>query len=115
MADVNKIQIDLSEYDIVSKGMPSGGASGYVLKKASASDYDTEWAEEDIGSVFPEGGTTGQVLAKKSNATDDVEWKDNTSLPTGGAAGFALVKNSSTNYDVKWARTSLLIHVTENQ
>ena len=115
MADVNKIQIDLSEYDIVSKGMPSGGEAGMFLKKSSSADYDTEWANQEVGSVFPSGGSKGQILAKKSAADDDVEWITNNALPSGGASGLALVKNTQTNYDVKWARTSLLIHVTEVQ
>lgn len=45
MADISKIQIDGTTNDIVSKGMPSGGTAGQVLKKASGTSYDTEWAD----------------------------------------------------------------------
>jgi len=115
MAEIRKVQIDNAEYDVVGKGMPSGGTTGQVLKKTSAADYATEWADEDIGSVFPDGGTTGQVLAKASDDDGDVEWLDisDSVLPSGGAKGQALVKSSGTDFDTEWQNTSLHITVTD--
>ena len=52
-------------------GVPTGGTSGQVLKKASSTDYDTEWG---VVEALPTGGTTGQVLAKKTNSNYDTEW-----------------------------------------
>ena len=54
-------------------GVPSGGTTGQVLKKASNTNYDTEWGSVE---ALPTGGTTGQVLAKASNTSYDVEWVD---------------------------------------
>ena len=114
MADIKKIEIDGTSYDIVGKGMPAGGSTGKVLKKKSGTDYDTEWADETLDeNPLPSGGTTGQILKKHSGTDYDVEWGDNSAIPSGGLAGRALVKNSSTNYDASWQRTSLLIHVAD--
>lgn len=40
------------------EGVPSGGAGGQTLRKASAGDYDTEWVT-DVTSVF---GRTGGIV-----------------------------------------------------
>ena len=40
-------------------GVPSGGSTGQVLKKASATNYDTYWAVE--GGGVPYSGATGDV------------------------------------------------------
>jgi hypothetical protein len=50
---------------------PSGGATGQVLAKASAADYDAEWVTQ---GVLPANGTAGQVLAKASATDYDAEW-----------------------------------------
>lgn len=55
------------------EGVATGGTTGQVLTKVSATDYDTAWADA-TGSSLPAGGTTGQVLAKASDADDDVAW-----------------------------------------
>ena len=102
MAEIRKVEIDGVSYDIVGQGMPSGGSTGKVLKKASGNDYDTEWADE-TGSDVPSGGTTGQVLTKASNDDGDVEWATKHEIPTGGASGQVLKKSSGTDYDVEWA------------
>jgi hypothetical protein len=61
--------------------VPTGGATGEALVKASGSDYDTEWAE--IPNPVPTGGTTGQVLAKASATDYDTDW---VMPPTAGLA-----------------------------
>ena len=53
-------------------GVPTGGTTGQVLKKASSTDYDTEWGSVE---ALPTGGTTGQVLSKTSNSDYDVGWE----------------------------------------
>ena len=54
-------------------GIPSGGQVGQVLKKKTATDYDTEW--DDDGGL-PSGGTKGQVIRKNSSTQGDVSWSD---------------------------------------
>lgn len=44
-------------------GVPAGGATGHVLRKASAADYDTEWAAPSGGGGSP-GGVEGSVQVK---------------------------------------------------
>ena len=46
------------------QGVPTGGTTGQVLKKASATDYDTEWADESGG-----GGISRTVLADPATST----------------------------------------------
>lgn len=47
-------------------GVPTGGATGKVLKKASNADYDTEWADDNAGTSAVWGAITGTL----SNQTD---------------------------------------------
>lgn len=54
--------------------IPSGGAKDAVLKKKSATDYDTEWG--DAPGALPSGGTAGKFLRKKSSTNYDAEWAD---------------------------------------
>lgn len=53
--------------------LPSGGSSGDVLAKSSASDYAVTW--KSIHGI-PAGGTTGQYLRKSNNNDYVVEWND---------------------------------------
>lgn len=88
--------------------VPDGGTTGQVLKKASNTDGDVEWAADEVGEFgtpVPDGGTTGQLLAKNSNSNGDVEWV-NDSVPAGGTTGQALVKVSNTDRDVGWSTVS---------
>lgn len=62
-------------------GLPSGGAVGQMLYKASTEDYDLEWGDEPDG--LPAGGTQGQVLTKNSSTDGDVSWQ----TPTAGGVG----------------------------
>lgn len=50
--------------------IPVGGGTGYVLRKASDDDFDTEWAPSGV----PAGGTTGAYLRKSSGADYDADW-----------------------------------------
>ena len=34
-----------------AEAMPTGGTAGQVLAKASATDYDTEWADVDLSNI----------------------------------------------------------------
>lgn len=64
-------------------GLPTGGATGQVARKKSATDYDTEWTSTH---ELPAGGTTNQVLVKNSNTDYDVKWA-NQSGGGGGGSG----------------------------
>lgn len=55
-------------------GVPTGGAIGQLLAKASAADYDDHWIDPPVS--LPAGGTTGQALLKASATDLDVEWGD---------------------------------------
>ena len=70
-------------------GVPAGGASGQVLAKASATDFDDHWIDPPVS--LPLGGTTGQVLAKASNTDLDVTWADG---GTGGGSGTPAIYDS---------------------
>lgn len=43
-------------------GVPTGGTAGQVLKKASVTDYDTEWGNEPTAPVQSVNGQTGAVV-----------------------------------------------------
>lgn len=61
-----------------SAQVPTGGTSGQVLAKKSATDYDLKWVDQSAGGDthgIPAGGIYGQVLTKKSSADFDAEWK----------------------------------------
>ena len=58
--------------------LPSGGTTGQVLAKSSATDGDATWQS----TIIPSGGTADQVLAKASATSYDVEWQ----TAGGGAA-----------------------------
>jgi len=57
--------VDTSEAE---NGVPTGGATGQVLAKASATDYDTEWVTPEGGDVDSVNGQTGVVVLD----TDDI-------------------------------------------
>lgn len=86
-------------------GVPSGGTTGQILKKASATDYDFEWANQQAVNGIPAGGSAGQALVKNSNSDYDAGWGNiaGGAVPAGGDAAQVLVKQSSTDYDTTWA------------
>lgn len=93
--------------EVADNGIPTGGTTGQVLKKSSASDLDVEWGSSDAAANgIPAGGTTGQIPAKASDADYDVAWTNAPSasngLPTGGTAGQVLKKKSAADYDADW-------------
>ena len=53
-------------------GIPAGGTTGQVLKKASGNDYDTTWADiqlalDNLSDVDTAGAANGQVLGYDSS------------------------------------------------
>jgi hypothetical protein len=75
MADPVYVTVTSSGVTVtVAPSTPSGGTTGQVLTKNSASDYDVAWvAPQQVGGV-PTGGSTGQVLTKNSNTSYDTAW-----------------------------------------
>lgn len=64
------------------QGVPSGGTTGQVLKKASNTAYDTEWADESGGIDSTTGGDTN--FSTVSNiVTTTADSPDASSLPEG--------------------------------
>ena len=70
-------------------GIPSGGTSGQVLSKSSATDYDAGWS--DVNQV-PSDGTQNQVLTK---GADGYGWSDVNAVPSDGTQGQVLTKGAS--------------------
>ena len=70
---------------IVARLLPSGGASGEVLKKSSASDYDVDWSADESGSgglatvasdaTLTGDGSAGDPLAVANPFSDADETK----------------------------------------
>lgn len=56
--------------------LPLGGGEGYVLAKASSSDFDTQWLNNGV----PAGGNANEVLAKFSADDYDTQWINSGSL-----------------------------------
>ncbi|MGH3478340.1 MAG: hypothetical protein ACRDQD_16065 [Nocardioidaceae bacterium] len=81
---------------VIVQGIPTGGADGQFLAKASALSYDTEWVDPPAGGgggsttldgltdVSTAGATSGQVL--KYNGT---QWVPGTDLVGGGGGSTA--------------------------
>lgn len=63
--------------EIPELSLPAGGGEGFVLTKASNSDFDYEWQNRGL----PTGGATGFVLAKLSADDFDVGWIATPSTP----------------------------------
>lgn len=83
-------------------GVPQGGTAGQYLKKASSTDYDTEWGDVE---ALPSGGNNGDVLTK---ATTGPMWAAPVQeLPaiSSGDAGKVLSVNSGET-GVEWATPS---------
>lgn len=53
-------------------GIPSGGSTGQILQKTSATNYEAGWV---TGYLIPTGGGAGQVLTKDTSTAGDVSWK----------------------------------------
>jgi hypothetical protein len=81
--------------------LPVGGSTGYLLAKSSSADFVADWIEPP--TPLPPSGGTGYLLAKASEVSYDYEWiAPPNSLPPSGATGYVLTKNSSDSYDVAW-------------
>lgn len=84
-------------------GLPAGGATGEVLTKASATDYDATWsAAPAAANGLPTGGTSGQLLVKNTATNYDASFTTVGTVPVGGTLFQSLVKASGTDYDVTW-------------
>lgn len=56
------------------EGVPEGGAAGYVLKKKSDNDYDTEWAKESGIVDYNDLINKPIIPSKTSELTNDNEY-----------------------------------------
>ena len=78
-----------------NRKIPSGGTTGQVLKKDTATDYDTSWQDDQAGSG---GGLTESQVDTRVNTLVP----ENRRVPSGGSTGQVLKKDTGTNYDVSW-------------
>jgi hypothetical protein len=91
-------------------GVPAGGETGQVLRRASGPDYTTEWvtlsgsggpvAAADVTFTGPIGGV------EQENVEAALEALDSKGLPTGGQTGYILAKLSGDDYDTEWILSS---------
>ncbi len=65
-------------FDLPALTIPVGGGEGYVLSKASDTDYDMQWQNRGM----PAGGSTGEVLTKVSGDDFDTDWGTASFVPT---------------------------------
>lgn len=99
---------------VIVQGIPTGGATGQVLRKKTSTDYDTEWADptggggggattlDGLTDVTTAGVTTGQVL--KYNGT---EWAPGTDLSGGGGGTWGSITGTlSSQTDLQTALDS---------
>ena len=77
------------------QGEPTGGTTGQVLKKQSATDFDTAWQNESVGDPSP-------LTTKGDLYTFDT---DNQRLPV-GSTGQVLKANPATATGLEWAAES---------
>lgn len=85
--------------EMPTASLPTGGATGYNLRKASSTDFDYYW-----GPPLPVGGQTGYYLAKTSSTDFACDWiEPPTALPPSGGTGYVLWKASDASYDWEWA------------
>ena len=75
---------------IVARLLPSGGASGQVLKKSSASDYDVGWSADESGGGGNGNGNGGGTVRKTARQSTFTPSKAATAITTGGTVGIDL-------------------------
>jgi len=66
-------------YAPLASAVPTGGTTGQVLAKTSASNYALAWQTPASGNApngLPTGGTAGQVLVKNSSVDYDDSWQN---------------------------------------
>ncbi len=64
-------------FDLPALTIPVGGGEGYVLSKASDTDYDMQWQNRGV----PAGGSAGEVLTKASGDDFDFEFSSASFVP----------------------------------
>ena len=73
---------------VVDDGLPTGGVTGDMLVKSSATDYDAQWVEG-----IPTGGAAGQILSKATTTNYDMQWIDQPTV--GSPSTISYVASSS--------------------
>lgn len=87
--------------------LPSGGTTGQVLTKDSATNGDASWhTPTPPGAAengLPAGGVTGQHLVKASGTDFDASWVSQANVvPSGGTTNQVLRKVDGTDYNTGW-------------
>lgn len=83
-------------------GVPAGGTTGQVLKKASGTDYDTEWANESGGgsSIDPYTSTPADLGTASAGSSDKYARGDHVhKMPTPADIGAVAKAQGVTNAD----------------
>lgn len=89
----------------VGYGVAPGGSTGQVLKKASADDYDTEWADESGASMF----ITFTQVGSSSSYTADKTFAEVYAAYQSGIPIFATITFYGGIYSLKGASSTHII------
>lgn len=91
----------------VAHDVPAGGATGTLLSKASATDYDTSWLAQSALTIAPTQVTGTALVASTADAKGDLyvaSAADTVGRLAVGAEGARLVGNSAASSGVAWKR-----------
>ncbi len=84
------------------QGVPTGGTTGQVLKKSSATDYDTAWAAESGGAADATTTTKGIIkLAGDLGGTADLPTVPNLANKVDKNAAITAATKTKVTYDAK--------------
>lgn len=106
------------------QGVPPGGTAGQVLRKRSATDYDAEWGNEDLGLTGASVGDLVRVNAVDANGRP-TSWAHvalvlTPSAPiaipaSGSSVSYSMTGLTSDHQLVRWAFADSGVALAENQ
>jgi len=82
----NHYTVLVSNIGLPGQGVPTGGTTGQVLKKASNTNYDTEWAADEAGTSAVWGAITG-ILSNQTDLQNALNAKENTGVAAAAVSG----------------------------
>lgn len=95
----------------VAHDVPAGGASGTLLSKASATDYDTSWIAQSALTIAPSQVTGTAIVSTLADAKGDLlvgTAADTVGRLAAGSNGARLTADSSTSSGLRWTSARLI-------